>query len=159
MAQPVAILYHDRYVAPEMKGWMPFYRFGHEILLPGTLKDGKPRLFLMDTGANRSNLSIRAAKSIGKIHTDYDYQIKGISGKVDKVYEVDEADLVFANMHDPLRQIPAFNIDNISNDTGTEVSGILGLDTLVLLAIDVDYRDGLIRLNYDANHGKNAWIR
>ncbi|HEX4021147.1 MAG TPA: aspartyl protease family protein [Acidobacteriaceae bacterium] len=158
-AQPVAIRYHDRYVAPEMQGWMPFYLFGHEILLAGALKDKQPRLFLLDSGSNISDLSIRAAKSVGKIHSDSHYIVKGIDGKVKTVYVVDNADLVFANLKDPLRFIPVFDIDNISNNTGTEVSGIIGMDTLAMLIIDIDYRDGLIHLVFDPKHGTNVRIR
>ncbi len=151
------ILYHDPYIAPEMKDWTPFYRFGHEILLPGTLKDRKPRLFLLDSGAYSTCLSIRAAKSIGKIHADYDAGIRGLSGEVDKVYRVDSADLIFANLHDPLRQIVAFNLDGLGNYETPMLSGIIGLDTLMMLTIDIDYRDGLIHLNYDPKHGYNVW--
>lgn len=154
-----SIQYHDPYVATEMTGWIPFYRFGHEILLPGLLKDQKPRLFLLDTGSNRSNLSTEAARSLGKLHANYDYTIKGISGNVEKVYQVDRADLIFANFVDPLRNIPAFTLDNVSKNTGTELSGIIGMDTLVMLTIDIDYRDGLIHLGYDPKRGNNVWLK
>jgi hypothetical protein len=87
------VRYTDRYVAPEMQSWSPFARIGHQILLNGTLNDQKPRLFLMDTGSEKTMLSEAAGRSIGKLHHDESYTIKGLSGDVGKVYTSDNVDL------------------------------------------------------------------
>lgn len=156
-APPPAIHYYDRYVNPEMKSWSPFARFGHQILINAQLKDNKPRLFLLDSGANISFLSIPAAKSIGKIHFDDEDQITGLNGRVKKVYTANYVDVYFARLRDPFKEILVMNLDNLSNDNGTEVSGIIGLDTLLMLTVDIDYRDGLIHLAFDPKHGTNIY--
>ncbi len=46
-------------------------------------------------------------------------------------------------------------MDRLSASNGTEVSGILGMQTLVVLTVDIDYRDGLIHIDYDPKHGTN----
>lgn len=151
------IHYTDRYVAPEMRSWSPFARFGHQILINGQLKDGKPRLFLVDSGSNASILSVQAARSVGKVHADSNDTITGLNGKVKKLYTAGGIDVMFANLRDPLSDVFVMNLDVLSNDNGTEVSGILGLGTLSYLTVDIDYRDGLIHLTYDPNHGTNRY--
>jgi tetratricopeptide (TPR) repeat protein len=150
-----AVHYTDRYIAPEMQSWSPFARIGHQILLNGTLNDQKPRLFLMDTGSDKTLLSEGAARSIGKVHHDESYNIKGLSGNIGKVYTSDNVDLTFANLHHHFHRVLAINMDKLSASNGTEVSGILGMQTLVVLTVDIDYRDGLIHIAYDPKHGTN----
>ncbi len=158
VSQPT-IHYTDRYVSSEMQTWSPFTRFGHQILIDGYLKDKSPRLFLLDSGSNVSVLSVPAAKSVGKVHFDGDDQITGLSGKVKKVYTANNVDLVFAGLRDPLPEVLVMSLDGLSKDNGTELSGIVGLDTMMMLTVDIDYRDGLIHLGYDPKHGTNVRLR
>ena len=153
-----SIHYTDRYVSPEMKSWSPFARFGHQILINGYLKDQQPRLFLLDSGANISILATPAAKSVGKIHGDSLDQVTGLNGRVDKIYTANNVDVIFAGLRDPFQQVLVMNLDSLDKSDGTDVSGIIGLDTLLMLSIDIDYRDGLIHLVYDPKHGKNVWL-
>ena len=44
----------------------------------------------------------------------------------------------------------AFDITNISDSIGTEISGFLGFTTLRVLDVKIDYRDALIEFKYDA---------
>jgi tetratricopeptide (TPR) repeat protein len=150
--------YTDRYVSPEMESWSPFDRFGHQILITGYLKDKKPRLFLLDSGSNNSVLDTAAAKNVGKIHGDSLDRVDGLNGRVKKIYTENNVDVVFANLRDPLRTIVVMDLDQISKADGTEVSSIIGLDTLLVLTVDIDYRDGLIHLVYDPKHGANLAI-
>lgn len=153
-----SVHYIDRYVSPEMKSWSPFARFGHQILITGYLKDKQPRLFLLDSGANTSFLATSAAKSVGKIHGDSLDHVVGLNGRVNNIYTANNVDVVFANLRDPLRTVLVMDLNPISKDDGTEVSGIIGLDTLLVLTMDIDYRDGLIHLVYDPKHGANLAI-
>ena len=45
----------------------------------------------------------------------------------------------------------AFDLSHISNNIGTEVSGILGFSLLNMLDMKIDYRDGLVSFTYDPN--------
>ena len=49
--KPAAHGPYDRYIAPEMKDWTRVYRVGHDLLLPASLNDSPPKLFIVDTGA------------------------------------------------------------------------------------------------------------
>jgi tetratricopeptide (TPR) repeat protein len=154
---PPTIHYFDRYVAPDMNGWSPFARFGHQILINAQLKDGKPRLFILDSGSNHSILAVSAAKSVSKIHIDDHARVVGLNGKIKQIYTADHVDVVFAGLRDPLHDVLVMDMDKLSKDDGTEVSGLIGMDTLIMLTVDIDYRDGLIHLTFNPRHGTNAY--
>ncbi len=156
-AHPASVHYTDRYIAPEMQTWSPFARFGHQILINGQLKDGKPRLFLVDSGSSVTILSVPAAKSVGKVHSDSTNSLTGLNGKVKQIYTAGHIDVMFANLRDPLSNVFVMNLDDLSKGDGIEISGILGLQTLAVLTVDIDYRDGLIHLSFDPMHGANRW--
>ncbi len=141
----------DRYIAPEMQSYTPIYRFGHDLLIPTSIGEGPGKLFLLDTGGFRNLISIRAAAEVTKVRSDPSTRIRGISGEVKKIYSADKADLRFGNLRQDNLDVTAFDLKPLSDDLGTEVSGILGFTTLILLDFKIDYRDGLVQLTYDHN--------
>jgi len=143
---------HDAIVPPGMQDWLPVIRFGHELLLPSTLNKGPLHYLMADTGAATTLFSLAAAKEAGKPKLNSDANFTGVSGKVNKVYFVDNINLAFGQLRLPPRSFPAFDITHVSHDTGTEVSGFVGLETLSRLTITIDYRDNLMLLKYDPNH-------
>jgi predicted aspartyl protease len=144
---------HDRYVAPEMKDWSTVYRVGHELLLPVSLNQTPPRLFILDTGAFSTSVSDTAVRTVAKIHTDDRMIVKGISGNVDKVYSANNIDFRFSHMEQKVPDAVVFENASVSKNTGLEVSGFLGATTLNQLTITIDYRDGLVNFSYDPNRG------
>jgi predicted aspartyl protease len=149
----VARTLHDRYVTPEMKDWFRVYRVGHDLLVPASLNQTKPHLFILDTGAFATSVSAALARTISKVHEDDRMQVRGLSGKIDKVYYADLIDVRFANMEQKVIDAVAFENPAISRSVGVEVSGFLGATTLRQLTITIDYRDGLVHFGYDANRG------
>ncbi len=51
----------------------------------------------------------------------------------------------------------AFDTSNLSRFAGLEVSGFLGYTILRQLATRIDYRDGLIKFDYDPKHGNREF--
>lgn len=156
LASARTIHYVDRYIGPEMQLWSPFARVGHQIFINGELKDKKPRLFLLDSGSSVSILSMPAAKSAGSVHSDTQDSLTGLSGRVANLYTEGGVDLDFARLRAPLKDVLVINMDGLSTESGVEVSGIIGLQTLRYLIVDIDYRDGLIRVVYDPSDGANT---
>jgi predicted aspartyl protease len=142
---------HDPIVPPSEKTWLPVVRIGHEILLPASINGGNLHYMMADTGAGLTSLSLAFAKETGKAHTDDSIEFTGISGKVKKAYRLDNANLQFGNLRLPPGSFYAFDITPVSHDTGVEVSGFVGLETLSRLTITIDYRDNLMELKYDPN--------
>ncbi len=145
----------DRYIAPEMKSYTQVYRFGHHLLVPTMIgKSPLSKLFLLDSGGFSNLISVSAAGEVTKVHRDSDTTVRGISGKVEKVYSADKAVLQFGHLRQENQDLVAFDLNSLSNNDGTEVSGILGFALLRLLDIKLDYRDGLVDFAYDAEQWK-----
>ncbi len=143
----------DRYIAPEMKDYAGVYRVGHQLLMPTTLNNNPTRrLFILDTGAWTTTISPEAARSITKLHSDNTMEVHGISGKVEKVYTAENVNFEFANIRQSGKEVVSFDTSNISKDTGLEISGFIGATTLGQLKTHIDYRDGLVKFEYDPNH-------
>ena len=56
-------------------------------------------------------------------------------------------------------RMTVFDLGGVSQDVGTEISGMLGEDTLGVLVIHIDYRDGLMKFEYSANRGYQHFSR
>jgi predicted aspartyl protease len=144
---------YDRYIAPEMKSYTPVYRVGHLLMLPAALNGLKLKLFALDTGSMATTISPGAAREVTKVRSSFGFNVKGINGKVENVYAADEVTFTFAHVSQKVQSVVSIDTSRISKDTGMEVSGFLGANTLDQLTIHIDYRDGLVKFDYDPNRG------
>jgi predicted aspartyl protease len=143
----------DRYIAPEMKDWTPVYRQGHQLMIRAMLNRTSEKLFILDTGSFSTTISSEAARELGKLHVDDRMKIHGISGKVDKVYYAEDVTFYFANLSQKAPEAFAYDLSNLSKNTGLEISGFIGFTTLNQLTMRIDYRDGLVKFDYNPNRG------
>jgi tetratricopeptide (TPR) repeat protein len=143
--------WRDPYIAPEMKSYSGVYRVGHMLLIPTALNDKPPKLFLIDTGAFDNMIDTGAAKEVTKIRNDEYDRVKGLNGDVAKVYTADKVKIRFSRFQQDRQDLIAFDLSNISDGAGTEVSGTLGFAMLRMLDIKIDYRDGMVDFTYDKN--------
>ena len=143
--------FHDRYIAPEMKGYTPIFRFGHQLLIPTRVNELPQKLFLIDTGAFSNTISPAAAREATKVHTDANFHVKGLNGEVKDVFTADDLTLTFSHYRQKARDMIAFETTGVSNGTGTEVAGMLGFAMLRMMDLKIDYRDGLVDFVYDAS--------
>lgn len=150
-ASPAAPKYFDRFVSPEMKSYGPIFRFGHMLLIPTKIGEVPGKLFLIDSGAFNNTITPDAAREVTKVHADYDMTVKGVSGKVNKVYEAGTVVLEFGGLRQKNVDMVAFDFSKISRDIGTEVSGTIGFPVLNILKLRIDYRDALVNFEYVPN--------
>jgi predicted aspartyl protease len=143
----------DRYIAPEMKDYTKVYRVGHDLILPAALNGKEVRLFIMDTGAFTTSISPEAAREVTKVHADALGRVKGINGEVKNVYWADSVTFRFAQLSQTVPNVVSFDTSGISRGTKMEISGLIGATALNLLTIHIDYRDGLVKFDYDPNRG------
>jgi tetratricopeptide (TPR) repeat protein len=134
----------DRYVAPEMQSFTRIWRFGHDLVLPVVVSDKVTGNFVLDTGAALNIVTPQLLQQITKLSNE-GAMMKGVSGTV-KVLSGDKAVLQFARMRVRSDDIPAVPLDSLSNAEGTELSGLIGIRTLVQTKMTIDYRDGLVNL-------------
>jgi tetratricopeptide (TPR) repeat protein len=147
--KPAQRLPKDRYVAPEMANWTKVFRFGHSILVPTMVNGSNPMLFGLDTGASTNLLSLRAGRQVSKIRSQDQRPVRGLSGKVDKVYSSDKATLRFGHLQQENMDTTTLDLSAVSRRIGTEVSGFLGFGIIRQLRLKLDYRDGLADFEYD----------
>jgi tetratricopeptide (TPR) repeat protein/predicted aspartyl protease len=140
--------FRDRYIPPEMKDYTRIFLFGHHMLIPTRVNGAAGKLFLIDTGSFDDTLSPATAKEVTKLNLDEKTQVKGLNGSVKQVYRASHAKLQFSHFYQDRQDLVTFDLTNISNADGTEVSGVLGFAMLVLLDMKIDYRDGLVDFRY-----------
>jgi len=140
---------HDRYVPPEMKSYSQVFRIGHALLIPTSVNETPYRLFLIDTGSFDDTVSPTMAKQFTHITGDSNMTIKGFNGEVNKVYTADQLVLRFGRLKQDRHDLITFDVTNVSNSFGTEISGIFGFGMLRMIDMKIDYRDGLVDLEYD----------
>jgi len=144
--------WHDRYFPPEMKDYTPIFIFGHELLIPTSVNSSPPKLFLIDTGAFDNELSLAEAKEVSKVSTERTMEVKGLNGKVKTVYSAANATIQFANFKQEREDLVTIDLTHLSDNTGTEVSGVLGFLMLFMLDMKIDYRDGLVSFSADPRY-------
>ena len=144
---------YDRYIAPEMKDYTQVYRVGHDLLIPTQLNGAKIKLFMLDTGMFATTISPQSAREFTKVDGDSPIDVQGLSGNVKKVYSASKVDFKFADISLKAADVVSFDTSKFSKDAGMEISGFLGATTLRQLTIHIDYRDGLVKFDYDPKRG------
>ncbi len=149
----------NRYIAPQMSDWTKVYRNGNHLLIPATLNDSTIKMFILDTGAFTTSISPEAAREVTKVHSEDHLIVHGVSGKVEKVYTADNITFEFANIKQKAEGAVAFDTSGVSKNTGLEVSGFIGFTTLGQLTLKIDYRDALVKFEYDPKRGYRSPMR
>ena len=139
--------WEDREIAPEFKEFTPFFRVGHHILLSTRVNDSKPVLFLVDTGSSNTLIDPTFAHQFTKVHGEDLVKMRGPSGKVDKVQSADAFKLEFGHFRQPYRDVLSIPLKKVSRGR-PQMTGILGVPTLVQFRWRIDYRDGLVDMEY-----------
>ena len=138
----------DKYVGPETEHFADVVQVYHYLLIP-TLVNGQGSFFLVDTGARFNSISTNLARLVTLVRQNHHMTVKGVSGKVDALYEASRVILQFAGFQEPVHDLAAFDLSDISRSAGLEVSGILGLPVLSQFqSMTIDYRDEGIRFDY-----------
>ncbi len=146
----------DRYRAPEMKDWTLIYRIGHQLIVPTRIGNAPQKLFIMDTGSAMALISPEAAREVTHVSGNDGLHVHGLSGEVNKVSEADSVTIRFAHVQQRIPYMTSIDTGNISRNLGLEIAGFIGFPTLSELVITIDYRDDLINVVYDPNHGFHA---
>ena len=139
---------HDRYVAPEMAKWTKVYRFGHSLLVPTEVNQSDSLLFGIDTGAFDNILSERSGRQVGNLKSRHGFRVRGLDGDVKKVYS-SKVTLRFGHLQQSDIDTITVDLSKVSRQTSTEISGFLGFALLQMLDIKLDYRDGLVDMQFD----------
>jgi tetratricopeptide (TPR) repeat protein len=150
---PAATGPHDRFIAAEMKDYTLIYHAGHDLILPAALNGDKVKLFVVDAGAGTTSISPGAAMDVAKVHEDKSMESAGPGGRVARVLVADEINFNFAHVSQKLNGVVSSDTSAASRSAGMAISGFLGMNTLSLLTLHIDYRDGLLKADYVPGRG------
>ncbi len=145
----------DRYIAPSMKDYYPVFRSGHDLIVPVVLNGKAERLFLVDTGSFSTTIAPDVARTVTKVHGKEAGLIRGLSGNVNNVSFSEAVNFRFAGIEQQNNDLYSFDTSGLSRGAGVEISGFLGSTLLRQLTISIDYRDGLVKFDYDPHHGNH----
>ena len=137
----------DRSMAPELKDFVPAYHQRQYLLVPVTFDNKLRKLFVLGTGMPYTAMSSEAAHSVSSLKTNITDSERTASGAKEEFFH-DNFDLQLANL--PLiqhRRIAEFDLSAIEQNAGFQVAGVLGLDILHSLVLQLDYRDGLVKFD------------
>ena len=146
----------DRYIAPEMKDWTSVYQVGRKLIVPTRIGNAPLKLFILDPGSGQGLISQEAAREVTRVSSDDRAHVRGINGKVKDVREADEVTLTFGGVRQRLLGMRSIDTANMSRGMGLEIAGVIGFPTLRELVLTIDYRDNLVHVVYDPNHGFHA---
>ena len=104
-------------------------------------------LFLVDTGSSTSLIDPEYASQFTGIRSEDFVHMKGVSGKVDKVQSAGRLLFEFAHYRQPVPGMLAIPLGRISHDS-PQITGFFGATSLIDFRMQIDYRDGLMNLEY-----------
>ena len=149
-AKPQGVGPKDRYIAPEMATWAPVFTIGHSLLVPTRLNKKAGRLFVIDTSSQFTAVSRNDASEVAHL-----YSGRIVRSLTSKARNAGNVTLQFGDKIQAMYDVTVLDLSDISKNLGTEVSGFIGSSALQLLTIRIDYRDGLVKFDYDPKRGTN----
>jgi len=140
-----ALLPGDRLAAPELAGFAPVYRRRQYLLVPLAFGNNTRKLFILATGMRFSAMTPDAAHSLSKITVNFtNSEQTAQGGKVNFYREI--FDMQVGNLPQIHQgHILEFDPTAVNRSAGFQIAGMLGLDVLQPLKLQLDYRDGLVK--------------
>jgi tetratricopeptide (TPR) repeat protein len=167
----------DRYIAPEMAAWLKLVPDGNSVLVPVTLNGHAPQYAAISTSERWTSFSINSTQGLDVRRVDpWDYTLAhGGGSKEYGVYDVlvsigpyrlpkSGLYLLFdpARTYDPnpeVRTLPGdFDPTRYLKQRQVQVSGLIGAWILSRFTIAIDYRDNLVKLDFDPTHAQNVFV-
>lgn len=121
-----------------------FLSFGHVMLIETRVNGKLDGLFVLDTGANATSISVGLARQAARRLKSSDQRITGNSGDVSGVYVAEDVSLDFGLRPEPGEDLQSYDMPALSSNLETEISGMIGFQSLARKKITINYRDGLL---------------
>lgn len=138
----------DRMLDETRNGYVPVRGLGFWLAVETGIDRKKKGLFVFDSGSSRSLISEQMARAVTKPHQDDSMAVRGLSGKVNRVFRTPPLALEFCNFRSDPQELVSFDFGKLSKSLGTEISGLIGDSTLRHLSLWINYRDGLMKIEF-----------
>lgn len=139
---------HDRYVDPSMKDWTRGFRSDQFPMFPVRINAGPVGFFTLATNSRLNSLSLETARQMG-IAGDAPKELPSMSGHNSVFFWTSDVTLEFLGQKQQLDHMAAIDSTVWSHNHGEQITGFLGAPLLDMFTIHLDYRDNLIKFDYD----------
>jgi tetratricopeptide (TPR) repeat protein len=140
------VLPSDRPEAAELRGFTPVYHRRQYLLVPVTLNGKERKLFVLDSGLRYTTMPSKVAHAVSTTQVNFTNAKQTTSGATINVYrdsfDFEFADLLLRNRSHLLEM----ESPSTEASVGMQLGGLLGFDMLHSMVMQLDYRDGLIKL-------------
>ena len=135
----------DRTIPPELADFTPVYHRRQYLLVPLTFGNKSRKLFILATGMRFSAMTSPVAHSLSKMTVNFTNTEQTANGGKAQFYR-EVFDMQLGSLPQ-LHQGHILELDPtiIDRNAGFEIAGMLGLDVLQPLKLQLDYRDGLVK--------------
>jgi len=140
---------YNRFIAPSMKDYSSMLTSGSDLIFPLSLNGNPPMLFLLDTAISYSAVSPQAASLLTTGHKDLKLEDRNARSNWNVISLNGDQALSFAGVSLKESPIVPFDTAAFTDDSGMEIFGLVGLKTLSRTTIHLDYRDGLVKFDFD----------
>ena len=131
-----------------LRGYSPVYHRLQYLLVPVMLNRKEERLFVLDSGIRLSTMTLPVAHLVSSTQRNFTNPMKTTGGATYQVYR-DGFDFEFADLRLPNRTgVLEFDPATIEQHAGMAIGGMLGFDMLHTAVLRLDYRDGLIKVEF-----------
>ncbi len=125
---------------PATEDGIPYWVVAGQMLVQVETSTGHRGLFLFDTGATRSTLSLGFAERIPTARVGEKVTVWGYGGRFPETRVITGVGLIFQNRASESDRLNGVDLSLQSRISGVEISGLLGLDMLADRTIVVDTR-------------------
>lgn len=139
---------HDRYVDPSMQSWGKEFRSGQFFLFPLRLNQQVTGMYSLATSSILDTVSLDLARKMKMVGIN-PKELPSMTGHNSHYYRTSDATLDFLGMHERVDYLSAEDLTAWSHDHGLELTGMLGSPLLNNFTIHLDYRDNLMRIDFD----------
>jgi tetratricopeptide (TPR) repeat protein len=145
---PPAEPLHDRYIDPAMKDWTKGFRSGQFVLFPLRLNEGPEGIYSFATNSSLNSVSLETAGQVVNVGRK-GAELPSMSGHNGQFFKTSEVTLHFLGVKELVDGMAAMDTTVWSHNHGVGLTGFLGAPMLDQFALHLDYRDNLIRIDYD----------
>lgn len=140
---------YNRFWAPSMKDYAPLLISGSDMVLPVSVNGSPLMPFVLDTAISYSAVTPQAASLLTTGHKDLKLEDRKAIANWNVISLSGDQVLNFAGVS--LKESPIYPFDTaaFTDDSGMEIFGLIGLKTISRTTIHIDYRDGLVKFDYD----------
>jgi len=138
----------DRAIGGGTESWAKELRDGPYFLLPVRIDQSRVTTYSLATASGQNTISLELARSMN-IAGNKAEELPSMAGNARQFFRTSEVTVDFLGVRRTLNWMSAVDMTPWSHNHGLELTGMLGAPVLNDYTLHLDYRDNLIKLEFD----------